>query len=162
MSLRRRYNLKINNDCARKILLEVEKIPYGETLTVAKLHENISDFPIENVLSIVTLFNREHYLIVLDKLSYDDNDVFRNHKIKCLTERGYKILDLIRSDEIWNLLKENIENFDDLSIYTIFDIANKILNVKYNELFNLPKELVLPNGRWQHYIYILKIKLLSI
>ena len=140
--------MKINNDCARKILLEIEGIPYGETLTVAKLQEKISDFSIEDVLTIVTLFNREHYLIVLDKVSYDDNDVFRDHKIKCLTEKGYKTLDLIRNDETWNLIKEKINNFEDLSIYTIFDIANKILNVKYNELFDLPKDLISQHSRW--------------
>ncbi len=50
--------MKINNDCARKILLEVEKIPNGETLTVAKLQEEISEFTIEDVLFIVTLFNK--------------------------------------------------------------------------------------------------------
>ena len=87
--------MKIYNDCARKILIEVEKIPYGETISVAKLHEKISEFTIEEVLTIVTLFNREHYLTVMDKNSYDENDVLRDHKIKCLTERGYKTLDLI-------------------------------------------------------------------
>ena len=140
--------MKINNDCARKILLEIERIPYGETLTVAKLQEKISDSSIEDVLTIVTLFNREHYLIVLDKVSYDDNDVFRDHKIKCLTEKGYKTLDLIRNDETWNLIKEKINNFEDLSIYTIFDIANKIHNVKHNELFDLPKDLISQHSRW--------------
>ncbi len=140
--------MKINNNCARKILLEVEKIPYGETLTVAQLQEKISDFSIEDVLTIVTLFNKEHYLTVLDKTSYDDNDVFKEHKIKCLTEKGYKTLDLIRSDEIWELMMEKMNNFDELSIFTIFNIANKIVNVKHNELLALPKDLIIDNTRW--------------
>ncbi len=140
--------MRTNNECARKILFEVEKIPYGETLTVFKLQEKIPEFSIEDVLDIVTLFNREHYLIVLDKASYDDNDVLRDHKIKCLTEKGYKTLDLIRSDEVWNLIKTKIENFDEISIYTIFDIANKIMNVRHNNLFDLPKDLLIQSNRW--------------
>lgn len=140
--------MKINNNCARKILLEVEKIPYGETLAVAQLQEKISDFSIEDVLTIVTLFNREHYLTVLNKTSYDDNDVFRDHKIKCLTEKGYKTLDLIRSEETWKLMMEKINNFEELSIFTIFNIANKIVNVKHNELLALPKDLIIDNTRW--------------
>lgn len=140
--------MKINNDCARKILFEVEKIPYGETLTVAKLQEKISDFSIEDVLTIVTLFNKEHYLTILDKASYDDNDLFRDNKVKCLTEKGYKSLDLIRSDKIWNLIKEKVNNFEELSIYSIFDIANKIINFQHNELFDLPKDLLIQNNRW--------------
>lgn len=140
--------MKLNNHCARKILLELEKIPYGETLTVAQLQEKISEFCINDVLAIVTLFNREHYLIVLDKVSYDDNDVFRDHKIKGLTEKGYKTLDLIKNDEIWNLMLEKICDFDELSIFTIFNLANKIINVKQNELFDLPKELLIENTKW--------------
>ena len=140
--------MKINNNCARKILLEVEKIPFGETLTVTQLQEKISDFSIEDVLAIVTLFNREHYLTVLNKASYDDNDVFRDNKIKGLTERGYKTLDLIRNDDIWNFIMERINNFDELSIFTIFNLANKIINVKHNELLDLPKEFFIDNARW--------------
>ncbi len=140
--------MKINNECARKILFEVENIPYGETITVAKLQERISEFSIEDVLAIVTLFNKEHYLTVLDKVSYDDNDVLRDHKIKGLTEKGYKSLDLIRNDEDWNQIKSKINNFDEISIYTIFDIANKIMNVKHNNLFDLPNNLLVQNNRW--------------
>ena len=140
--------MKINNECARKILFEVENIPYGETITVAKLQERISEFSIEDVLAIVTLFNKEHYLTVLDKVSFVDNDVLRDHKIKCLTEKGYKCLDLIRNDEDWNQIKSKINNFDEISIYTIFDIANKIMNVKHNSLFDLPNNLLIPNNRW--------------
>ena len=48
----------INNDCARKVLLEVENIPYGETITVVKLQEALINFSIEDILSIVTLLKR--------------------------------------------------------------------------------------------------------
>lgn len=140
--------MKINNDCAREILIEVEKIPYGETLSVAKLHEKISKFAIEEVLAIVTLFNREHYLTIIDKNSYDENDVLRDHKIKCLTERGYKTLDLIRDNELWNEIKEKVDNFNEISIYTIFDIANKILSHKHNKIFSLPDNMLVSSTRW--------------
>lgn len=139
--------MKINNECARKVLFEVEKIPYGEILTVAKLQEKISEFSIEDVLSIVTLFNKEYYLNVMDKASYDDNEVLRDNKIKCLTEKGYRALDSIRSDEVWNLIKSSLDNFNEISIFTIFDIARKITSVKQNELFDLPKDLLIQNVR---------------
>ncbi len=140
--------MRINNDCARDILLEVEKIPFGESVSVEKLKEKIEKYTIEDVISIVTLFNREHYLTVLDKVSYDDNDVFRDNKIKGLTERGYKTLDIIRDEELWNDMKNKISNFDDLSIYTIIDIANRITTSKYNSFFNLPVDFTSINPRW--------------
>lgn len=140
--------VKINNECARKILLEVEKIPFGETLTIAKLQENMPEYSIDEVLSSVALFNKERYVVLLDKYSYDDTEIFRDHKVRGLTEKGYKTLDLIRDEDTWTLIKEKIDNFDELSIFTIFNIADKIMNVKYNTLFDLPKDLLIPNNRW--------------
>ena len=129
--------MKINNECARRILIEVEKIPYGESISVIKLQEKINDYSIEDILTIMTLFNREHYLTILDKASYDDNDVFRDNKIKCLTEKGYKTLDLIRDDALWNNMKEKTDNFNEISIYSIIDIARKILDKKCERTFDL-------------------------
>jgi len=140
--------MKINNNCARMILKEVEKIPFGDTITVSKLHEKISDFQIEDILNIVTLFNRDHYLTMMDKASYDDNDILRDNKIKGLTEKGFKTLDLIREDEIWNEIATKIPNFDNLSIYTLFEIANRINNVNQNRIFNLPDNVISTITKW--------------
>lgn len=38
--------------------------------------------------------------------------------------------------------------FDELSIFTIFNISTKIINVRHNELFDLPKDLLIENTRW--------------
>ena len=45
-------------------------------------------------------------------------------------------------------MKEKLNNFDELSIYTILNIANKIMNVTHNELFDLPRDLFIENSRW--------------
>lgn len=140
--------MKLNNDCARKILLEIENIAYGETMTIEKLQTRIPEFSIDEVLAIVTTFNKSHHLRLVDKASYDEGDIYRDNKIKCLTERGYKTLDLIRDDEVWKQIKEAVPNFNELSIYTIINIADKIMNVKYNELFDLPKHLLVDNSRY--------------
>jgi len=112
------------------------------------LHEKISDFQIEDILNIVTLFNRDHYLTMMDKASYDDNDILRDNKIKGLTEKGFKTLDLIREDEIWNEIATKIPNFDNLSIYTLFEIANRINNVNQNRIFNLPDNVISTITKW--------------
>lgn len=97
---------------------------------VSKFQEIIKDFEMEDVLAFVTFLNRERFIIIVDKLGYDDNDVLRDHKIKGLTERGYKTLDLIKDDNLWNEIKEKLTNYDELSIYAILSLAKKIVNVK--------------------------------
>ena len=139
--------LKMNKDCARKILLETEKIPYGEVITVQELHDKIGEFSMDDVLNIVTIFNMERYIMLLDRRNYDEFDVLRDNKVKCLTERGFKSLDLIRDEETWNLMKKTVPNFDELSLYTVFDIAFKIMNSKHNILLGLPENFLL-QGRF--------------
>ena len=128
--------MKINNNCGRRILIEVEKLTFGETITIAALSEKMPEFSLEDILNVATMFNREH-LIVTDRASYDDNDLFRDNKIRGLTERGYHSLDLVRDDKTWNYLKEKMPDFDEVSLYTIFDIANKIKNDEYNKIFDI-------------------------
>lgn len=140
--------MKLNNNCVRKVLIETENIPFGETITVERLQQKIGEFTVSEVLSVVTFLNKERYLIVLDKVSYDDNDILRDNKIKGLTNKGYQSLDLIRSDETWELLKNKLPEFNNLSIGTIFDIANKIMNVECNKIFDLPLDMMIPNTRW--------------
>lgn len=140
--------MKLNNNCVRKVLIETENIPFGETITVEGLQQRIGEFTIYEVLGVVTSLHQEGCLTIFDKRSYDDNDVLRDNKIKGLTGKGYQRLDSIRSDETWELLKNKLPNFDDLSIGTIFDIASKIMNVECNKNFDLPLNLLIPNTKW--------------
>ncbi len=140
--------MRINNECARKILIETEKIPYGQVITVDELCNKLNDFSEEEIIFIATIFNHERYITVIDKISYDENDLSRYNRIKGLSERGYKLLDLIRSDEIWNLMKNKIDNFNDLSIFTISSIAGKIINTKHNKIFDLPENNLVDYFNW--------------
>ena len=140
--------MRINNECARKVLIEVEKIPFGKFITVEELCSKLNEFTMEEVIHITSLYNRERYITLIDHMGYDDNDLLRDNRIKGLSDRGYKSLDLLRDDEIWNLMKKKIDNFNDLSIFTIMSIANKILNVKHNELFNLPESNLTDYFHW--------------
>jgi len=140
--------MRINNECARDVLKKIEEIPFGETLTIAKLHEDIKKYSIEDVINAVTVLNRERYLMVVGRPGYDDDDLFRDNKIKCLTERGVRNLDLIRDDNTWNLLKEKLPNFNDLSIYTIMIICSQLMNKKVNESLGLSDNYLVDYYRW--------------
>ncbi len=140
--------MRINNECTRDVLKRIEKIPFGETLTVAKLQEELNKYTIEDIIFTVTFLNRERYIMVVGRPGYDDDDLFRDNKIKCLTERGFRNLDLIRDDNTWNLLKEKIPNFNEISIYTIMVIGNQIMNNKINEALGLPNSYSTDFFRW--------------
>ena len=140
--------MRINNECARDALKIIEKIPFGETLTIAKLQDELNVYSIEDVINTITILNRERFIMVIGRPGYDDDDLFRDNKIKCLTERGYRTLDMIREDRIWNLMKEKVSNFNDLSFFVIASIASKIINDEHNKLFNLDSKSTIDYSRW--------------
>ena len=43
----------------------------------------------------------------------------------------------IENKEIWNLIKEKVSNFDEISFFMVTSIASKIINDEHNKLFNL-------------------------
>ena len=140
--------MKFNNDCVRDILINVEKIPYTETMTIEKLCSILSKYSPEDVLAMVSILNREHYLFIMDKGGYNDFDIFRENKIRCLTERGYRVLDTIREDKVWNLMKEKIANFNNLSFFMISSIATKIINNEHNKALGISDSSVIDYARW--------------
>ena len=140
--------MRINNECAREALKIIEKIPFGETLTITKLQDELNVYSIEDVINTITILNRERFIMVIGRPGYDDDDLFRDNKIKCLTERGYRTLDMIREDRIWNLMKEKVSNFNDLSFFVIASIASKIINDEHNKLFNLDSKSTIDYSRW--------------
>ena len=140
--------MKKINDCVRDLLFEITNIPYGEVISVSELQKKVNKYSLECVIYALTLLNRERYIIVISRPGYDDNDLFADNRIKDLTERGYRNFDLIRDDKIWNLMKEKISNFDELSIFTIFGIANKLVNCEQNKSFNLPDNYYVDFSRW--------------
>lgn len=140
--------MKTNNDCIREILRKIELIPCGEVITVSELAEELPEFNIEEVISMITLLNREHYIIIVDKYGYNDSDIFRENKIKGLTERGYRNLDVIREDRVWNLMKEKLDNFENLSFFMIAALASKIVNDEHNKIFNIESKSFVEYSRW--------------
>ena len=140
--------MKTNNDCIREILKVIETIPSGDSMMVSKIAEVLPEYDIETIVAMVSLLNRERFVIIVDKMSYNDSDVFRENRIKYLTERGYRALDIIREDRIWNLMKEKLTNFNDLSIFMILTIASKIINDEHNKLFNLDINSFIDYSRW--------------
>lgn len=140
--------MRINNECVRDSLKKIENIPFGETLTIAKLHEELKIYSIEEVVNTITILNRERYIMVIGRPGYDDEDLFRDNKIKCLTERGIRNLDLIRDDDTWNFLKEKLPNFNDLSVFTIMIICNQMMNKKVNKVVGLEDNCIVDFYRW--------------
>ena len=139
--------MKTNNELIRELLKKAELIPNGESISITKLEEEMPEYA-DDILAMITLLNREHFIMIVDRPGYNDAEIFRENKLKGLTERGYRCLDVIREDEVWNLMKEKLINFNDLSFFIITHIASRIVEDKHNKLFNLNSDTVIDFTRW--------------
>ena len=140
--------MKLNKECVRKILFEIENLPYGDSISIESLHDKLKDFSIDDVLNAVTELNRNRFIIMLGKQSWDDTDLFRDNRIKALTDKGSRALDAIRDENVWNDIKSRLLNYEDISMYTILEIAFKIDTYNTNRLFDLPDNLHTTITRW--------------
>lgn len=137
--------MRINSECARKVLIEVEKIGYGESISVSELQKKLG-YPMNEVLNVIFQFSSEDYINMLDRRSYDTGPIYDSSRIVSLTKKGCYVLDDIRSDETWNMVKEKLSNFDEISFFTLVNIIGKINECSYNKLFNLPEDFI---GAWK-------------
>ena len=89
--------MRINSECARKVLIEVEKIGYGESISVSELQKKLG-YPMNEVLNVIFQFSSEDYINMLDRRSYDTGPIYDSSRIVSLTKKGCYVLDDIRSD----------------------------------------------------------------
>ena len=137
--------MRINSECARKVLIEVEKIEYGESISVSELQKTLG-YPMNEVLNVIFQFSSEDYINMLDRRSYDNGPIYDSSRITSLTRKGYYVLDDIRSDKTWNMVKEKLSNFDEISFFTLVNIIGKINDYNYNKIFDIPNDFV---GTWK-------------
>ena len=138
--------MRINSECARKVLIEVEKIEYGESISVGELQNKLKDFSMKEVLNVISYFCSDDYINMLDRRSYDNGPIYDSSRLLSLTRKGCYVLDDIRSDDTWNMVKEKLSNFDELSFFTIVNIIGKINDYNYNKLFDIPNDFI---GTWK-------------
>lgn len=138
----------MNNDCARDVLLEVEKIKFDKVIVISDLVEILKKYDREDIMMVISLFTRENILGIEGKYSYSDDLIVDRNAIRSLTARGKVYLDSIKSDELWEEMKSKKSDFNESSIFTIMELAKKITSCRENELFGLPKEYSSLTFRW--------------
>ncbi len=136
-----------NSKCCRDILLEIEKIPYNEYMTVGDMQKKLN-YPLEDFLEAITCLQRDRCVLFADKQQYDDGEIFKDNKLKSLSYKGIKYLDVIRDEDVWNEIFTKLPNAEKLSFFAIISIATRIDIARTNRLFDIPENLVDDVYRW--------------
>lgn len=124
--------MKLNPDCMRDIMLQIEALPFGKTLGFANLCKQLSQYT-EDELTYTCIKLKEAELITAIIL---EADYFtRIYCLNDLTYDGHQFLADIRSQNIWNKTKDVASKVGSMSASAIMQIASGIVSsVIKNEL----------------------------
>lgn len=121
--------MKLNNDCIRDILIQVEEANLGYKLTIKDLTLKLPQYTEEDIIYSCLKLGEANFLS-LDKTRYIRDNIDTIHKINSITYSGHQFLDIIRNDNVWNKTKSTLKSMGASSIKTIFEIALKIIEDK--------------------------------
>ena len=119
--------MKLNHDCIRAILLDVEetsKLNVFLSLEELLQLKRISKFPTDEVEYSIVKLKEAGYIDV--SLSYGNNKLTWVN-MGLLTWEGHKFLDNIRDENVWKDTRNILSKFTSTSISIASDIASSVI-----------------------------------
>lgn len=121
--------MKLNPDCMRSILLEAEKQPFGQELLFTDLTHKLSKYS-EDELAYTCIKLEEAGFITAVIIHADNFSIVQF--IDDITYEGHQFLANIRSDTIWNDIKEVSKKVGSNSLQAISQIATAVITAIIN------------------------------
>ena len=117
--------MKLNPDCIRDILLEVEKQPFEKILHFEDLQNQLPKYTYED-LTYTCLKLKEGGLIKIAIISADNHT--HVEFIQDLTFDGHEFLNNIRADNVWNHVKTVGSKIGASSVSALCQIAAQVIS----------------------------------
>lgn len=129
--------MKINNNCARRILIECEKIPYNNGLYIQDLCNKLMEYSNDDILNVLSFFYKNDYIEIVTKEYRMKHPLEMDDIIIGLTLKGIEDLDYIRNDNLWEKMMNKVDNSDNLSLLYFINLAKIIHLNNQNIIFDL-------------------------
>lgn len=128
--------MKLNPDCMRDVLIEMEKAEYEEPLYLQRFYDALPKYS-EDVINYSIVKLEEAGFIkatVKSRIGYDYSIL----RIDDITYSGHQFLADIRSESIWNNVKEVSAKVGSNSLQAISQIATSIITTIIKQQLGLP------------------------
>lgn len=131
-------NMKLNQDCVRDILLELEeKLDLNTQLFKNDLLTFSSYEKYEENDFFYTLLKLTEAGYLNAKITSGANNPVFSVNISSLSWEGHKFLDSVRDNEVWKQTKSIISKFSSVSITTIENIASNVITQLISKQLNI-------------------------
>ena len=122
--------MRLNHDCVRDILLELEeKLSFEEHFFMYQLQELESFSKYGEEVSIYALLKLIKANYINGKPFYADNGL-HNLSISSITWEGHQFLDNIRESVVWKAANNKVKGFSSVSIGILAGVAQEYLKKK--------------------------------
>ena len=116
--------MKLNPDCMRDVLLEMEKVPFSESLDIEPLCNSLPQYTYEDIVYSCYKLKEANFIQAIIK-SYDDE--LHVISLDDITYSGHQFLADIRSDTVWNHVKEVGKKVGSNSVSALTQIATGVI-----------------------------------
>lgn len=128
--------MRLEPDCVRNILLAIESLDFGRTVTIRALSEMLPQHPSDQ-LEYTCLKLAEGDLIQVSDIQMPGRPVPSIKSIDGLTYKGHEFLSNIRSDNIWSGVKSVGAKIGVSSISGMTQIASSVVAALIKAHFGL-------------------------
>ena len=116
--------MKLNPDCIRHILLQMEKSPYGKTMYPEQLHDALPNYSHDEIDYAILKIHEAGFINVTIEPYLDGTIGIELHDI---TYNGHQFLDNVRSNKVWSATKKVANDIGSTSIQAITQIATGVI-----------------------------------
>lgn len=122
--------MKLNLDCMRDVLIEMEKAEYGEPLYPKHIYDALPRYSEDEIDYSIVKMNEAGFIkaSIHSHVGYDYTIV----RLDDITYQGHQFLANIRSDTIWNDVKEVSKKVGSNSLQAVTQIATSIITALIN------------------------------
>lgn len=126
--------MKLNLDCIRSVLLQIEMLPLNEDMSFSKLCSCLSNYTADDIAYSCIKLKEADYIEAC--IAYaDDCTVVMN--ISDITFNGHQFLSNIRENKIWNGTKVICEQIGSKSLDAVANIAANIVTALIKQHFGI-------------------------
>ena len=116
--------MKLNPDCIRDILIQLEETPYQEDITTEQLYTPLQNYSHDDIDYSVIKMNEAGIINASIKKYLDGSTEITIHDI---TYNGHQFIANIRSNNLWNDVKEVSKKVGSNSLLSLSQIATGIV-----------------------------------
>ena len=128
--------MKLNVDCVRSVLLEVEEVPYGKEAHLGDLIGALGkDYSYEDICYSILKLNEAGYIKAKIANSITGTSII---SVSDITYAGHQFLANIRTHKVWSATKSVMGKIGATSIHAATEIATSVVT-------ELIKQAILPS-----------------